>query len=83
MSDFISVNVSSDGSLIRIVCIADDIGVVGENDVDHNENLENLLKRCALNGIKLNSSPEKLHIHTDQLMLHGHVFTKHGILPDK
>ena len=65
-----------------VVCIADDIGVTGHDESDHDANLDQLLQRCEANGIKLNSTPDKLQLRCDEMYLHGHVFTKYGVLPD-
>ena len=62
-------------------CIADDIGVTGNDQSDHDANLDQLLHRCEANGIQLNSTPDKLQIRCDEMYLHGHVFTTYYILP--
>jgi hypothetical protein len=45
-----------------VVCVANDIGVTGVSEADHDTNLENLLQRCTKMEIKLNNSPTKLQI---------------------
>ena len=68
--------------LCGVICIADDICVMGDSEADHDANLEALLQRCETIGIKLNNTPDKLQVGTEKINLHGHVFTKQGIQPD-
>jgi hypothetical protein len=65
-----------------VVCIADDITVMGEDDHHHDRQLETLLQACQQKGIKLNKSPDKLQLRAREMTLHGHVFTPDGIKPD-
>ena len=74
------MNILSD--LEGIVCVADDISVMGTSEADHDAKLEALLNRCDSVGIKLNHTPDKLQIGLSSISLHGHVFSKEGIHPD-
>ena len=76
---------SLDG-LLGVICIADDILVYGSGDTieeankNHDCNLNNLMKRCQQQGIRLNR--EKAELRKSELTFLGHVITHSGIRPD-
>ena len=49
-------------------------------DLDHNQNLRNLLDRCRVRNIKLNK--EKLHLKYCGVSFIGHVMTRNGLKAD-
>ena len=60
--------------------MADDILVSGSTEEDHNVKLNNMLKACSKNNIKLNK--EKGVFRTDQVEFLGHLVTSQGLKPD-
>jgi len=70
-----------------IAVVADDILVYGNGNTDqearinHDENLENLLKRCRQTDLKINE--QKMRLHQTELIYIGHKITKDGIKPDE
>ncbi|KAK7107438.1 hypothetical protein V1264_015748 [Littorina saxatilis] len=69
-----------------VVCVADDIVVVGRGDdkseavEDHDKNLNDLQKRCAERHIKLND--KKADVRKDEITFMGHRISSTGIQPD-
>ena len=76
-----------------VICILDDICVMGDSEADHDANLESLLQRCETIGIKLNNTPDKLqfvcwsltslchsngHIEIDKLQIGTEKINLHG-----
>ena len=49
-------------------------------DLDHNQNLRNLLDRCRVRNVKLNK--EKLHLTYSGVSFIGHVMTRNGLKAD-
>ena len=49
-------------------------------DLDHNQNLRNLLDRCRVRNIKLNK--DKLHLKYSGVSFIGHVMTRNGLKAD-
>ena len=72
--------------LIGVHCNVDDIIVAGcgttheEAVKDHNENLRNLLQRCAKKNIGLNKG--KIELCRPEIAFHGHMITANGLGPD-
>ena len=63
--------------LTGVICIADDIIIHGKDEQSHNINLNNFLKRCLEQGIKLNKS--KMEHRVENVTCMGHVITKEGL----
>lgn len=57
--------------------IMDDICVHGRNEEEHDRRLEQVLRRIAESGLKLNM--EKCHIKKSSLLYFGHIVSKDGI----
>ena len=49
-------------------------------DLDHDQNLRNLLARCCIRNIKLNK--EKFHLKYSGVSFIGHVITRNGLKTD-
>ena len=49
-------------------------------DLDHDQNLRNLLDRCRVRNIKLNK--EKFHLKYSEVPFIGHVMTRNGLKTD-
>ena len=49
-------------------------------DLDHNQNLRNLLDRCRVRNFKLNK--EKFHLKYSEVSFIGHVMTRNGLKTD-
>ena len=70
-----------------VICVADDIIVVGRGDTqaeaekDHSENLSGLQNRCKERSIRLNDT--KAAIHQDEITFTGHRITAEGVQPDR
>ena len=62
-------------------CIADDILVYSEDEMQHSDHLEKLFQRCQDKNIKLNK--EKSIFKTDRVPFQGHVFTSNGLMVDE
>ena len=60
--------------------IVDDILVWGENEEQHNQRVERVLKRVRENNIKLNSG--KCTVNAQEVTYMGHILTAEGIKPD-
>ena len=67
--------------LTGVICIADDIIIHGKDEKSHNINLNNFLKRCLEQGIKLNKS--KIKHRVEKVTFMGHVITKDGLKIDQ
>ena len=63
-----------------VICVADDIVVVGASQEEHDERLHALLKRCSTTGIKLNKA--KVVIDCREFVFLGHIINASGIKPD-
>ena len=69
-----------------VLCVADDIVVVGRGDTlqsarqDHDKNLKYLQERCVTEHIKLND--KKSSIEKRSITFMGHVISDDGISPD-
>ncbi|KAK9721821.1 Reverse transcriptase (RNA-dependent DNA polymerase) [Popillia japonica] len=69
-----------------IEILADDIIIYGTGDTEldaikeHNENLENLLRRLKENNCKLNK--DKLKLCKNEVKFYGHYLTSNGLNPD-
>jgi len=69
-----------------VVCVADDIVVVGEGATDeqanknHDERLARLMERCEDKGIKLNST--KIQLRKPEIKFLGHLVGRFGLRPD-
>ena len=70
-----------------VICVADNIIVVGRGDTqaeaekDHSENLSGLQNRCKEKNIKLNDA--KAAIHQDKISFMGHRISAEGVQPDR
>ena len=69
-----------------VVCVADDIVVIGSGLTDaeamssHDSRMRALLNRCGELNIKLN--PEKIQLRQKSIKFLGHIVTDRGLLPD-
>ena len=69
-----------------VVCVADDIVVIGcgsddvEARINHDARMRLLLERCGDLGIKL--TPDKVQLCQKSLKFLGHIVTDKGLLPD-
>ena len=69
-----------------VACIADDVLIYGSGDsveeaqINHDNNLIALLKRCREMGIRLNK--DKLQLNKEVTRYMGHELTKQGLQPD-
>lgn len=69
-----------------VVCVADDIVVIGcgltneDAMASHDSRMRALLKRCEELNIKLN--PEKIQLRQKSIKFLGHIVTDQGLLPD-
>ena len=61
--------------------ILDDIIVFASSEKEHNERLEEVLKRLKEKGLKLNK--EKCCFNMMKLEFMGHVFSKDGVAPEE
>ena len=70
-----------------VVCVADDIIIVGCGSTDemaqcdHARNLKQLLERCANNNIRINKA--KMTLRQTEIEFLGHKVTRHGIEANK
>ena len=70
-----------------VICVADDIIVVGRGDTqaeaekDHSEKLSGLQNRCKEKNIKLNDA--KAAIHQDEISFMGHRISAEGVQPHR
>ena len=75
------------GGLNGVICVADDIVVVGRDETkemaekDHIRNLQGLQERCKQKNIRLNE--KKAAIKQDEIIFMGHKISSAGIEPDR
>ena len=60
--------------------IADDIGIVGRDKMEHDRNFLAFMEKCMSNNLTLNS--KKIQFKQSQVSFYGHCWSKHGITPD-
>ena len=60
--------------------IADDMVIVGRDEMEHNRNFLAFMEKCISNKLTLNS--EKIQFKQSQVSFYGHCWSKHGISPD-
>ena len=63
-----------------VVGIADDIVVLGKTSEEHDRNMQGMLRRCQVTGLKLN--PDKYFVKQEKIKLYGVVCSQGGIQPD-
>ena len=63
-----------------ITRIADDMIIYVKDDLEHDENLLNLLEVCRKNNLTLNA--EKMQFRLPQVSFFGHTWSDHGLSPD-
>ena len=66
--------------LTGVANIADDIGVAGINDEDHDQKLRNFMDRAKSYGLCLNAG--KCDIAKPQISFFGNIYSKDGLKPD-
>ena len=70
-----------------VICVADDIVVVGcgktqvEAELDHKKNLDSLINRCSQAKIKINK--EKMAVKKNEIEFMGHTISSEGIKASK
>ena len=70
-----------------VICVADDIIVVGRGDTqaeaekDHSENLSGLQNRCKETNVRLNDA--KAAIHQNEMTFMGHRISAEGVQPER
>ena len=75
------------GGLNGVICVTDDIVVVGRGETkemaerDHIKNLQGLQERCKQKNIRLNE--KKAAIKQDEIIFMGHKISSAGIEPDR
>ena len=60
--------------------IADDMVIVGKDEMEHDRNFLAFMEKCMSNNFTLNS--EKIQFKQSQVSFCGHCWSKHGISPD-
>ena len=60
--------------------IADDMVIVGRDEMEHDRNSLAFIEKCMRNNLTLNS--EKIQFKQSQVSFYGHSWSKHGITPD-
>ena len=60
--------------------IADDMVIVGRDEMEHGRNFLAFMEKCMENNLTLNS--EKIQFKQTQVSFYGHIWSKYGILPD-
>ncbi|XP_072175145.1 uncharacterized protein [Diadema setosum] len=63
-----------------VICMADDIAVVGKTVEEHDANLHNLMRVASKHGLVFNWN--KCRIKQESIRFYGLVFDKHGAHPD-
>ncbi|XP_012942933.1 uncharacterized protein K02A2.6-like [Aplysia californica] len=63
-----------------VIGITDDIVVFGKTEQEHDQNLQEMIRRCVETGLKLN--PEKCCIKQNQIKFYGVIVTQDGLKPD-
>ena len=61
--------------------IADDMVIVGRDEMEHDRNFLAFMEKCMSNNLTLNL--EKIQFKQSQVSLYGHCWSKHGISPDQ
>ena len=69
------------GDLKGVICVADDIIIHGKNEDEHEENVQNFLKRCENANVKLNKN--KIEYKLSEITFMGHRITKDGLQVDR
>ena len=60
--------------------IADDMVIVGRNEMEHDRNFLAFMEKCMENNLTLNS--EKIQFKQTQVSFYGHCWSQQGISPD-
>ena len=60
--------------------IADDVGIAGTDDKDHNNKLIQFMNRAQVSGLCFNS--KKCNIATSEISFFGNIYSKDGLRPD-
>ena len=60
--------------------IADDMIIVGKDEMEHNRNFLAFMEKCMENNLTLNS--EKIQFKQSQVSFYGHIWLKHSISSD-
>ena len=60
--------------------IADDMVIVGRDEMEHDKNFLAFMEKCMENNLTLNS--EKIQFKQTQVSFYGNCWSKHGISPD-
>ena len=60
--------------------IADDMVIVGRDEMEHDRNFLAFMEKCMSNNLTLNS--EKIQFKQSQVSFYGHCWSKHSISPD-
>ena len=63
-----------------VKCLADDKITFGSTKYEHDQNSENLLRRCETDNIKLKK--EKFEYCVQEVIFHGHLLTANSIKPN-
>ena len=63
-----------------ITGIADDMVIVGRDEMEHDRNFLAFMKKCMSNNLTLNL--EKIQFKQSQVSFYGHCWSKHRISPD-
>ena len=61
--------------------IADDMVIVGRDEMEHDRNFLAFMEQCLSNNLTLNL--EKIQFKQSQVSFYGHCWSKHGISPDQ
>ena len=64
-----------------VISIADDICILGENEKDHDANMQKFMEKAVENGLVLN--PEKCFVKVTQINFFSMTYNKDGISPDE
>ena len=60
--------------------IADDMVIVGRDEMEHDRNFLQFMEKCMSNNLTLNA--EKIQFKQSQVYFYGHCWSKQGISPD-
>ena len=60
--------------------IADDMIILGKDEMEHDRNFLAFMEKCMENNLTLNS--EKIQFKQSQVSFYGHIWLKHSISPD-
>ncbi len=69
------------GGLSNVKCIADDIKIHGNSEIEHDISILEACERCARTGLKLN--PKKCQVKQKSVNFFGNELTTNGLRPDK